>query len=177
MLWEYIARQDNLLLFQIAATVVAVAIYLAARHLCNKSIDRRVQSRRSYHPRRVASTRRTVNLIAIAFLLTILAAVWSINLRSLALASGAILATLGVAFFAQWSVLCNVTTSVIMFWRFPIRIGDRIRVLTEHPVSGTVTNMTPFFIVLRDEDSNTITIPNAVSLQHAFVIYADEGST
>lgn len=177
MVWDLFVRLDNVLLFQIAATVASVVIHLVALRLCNKAIDRRIRSRRSFHPRRIATTRRTINVVAIAFLIAILAAVWSIHLRSLALASGAILATLGVAFFAQWSVLCNVTTSVIMFWRFPIRVGDRIKVLSEPPVSGTVTNLTPFFIVLMDEDSNTITIPNAMSLQQAFVIYPPEDPT
>ena len=73
MLREYIVSQDNLLPFQIAATVMAVAIYPVARHPCNEAIDRGVQSRRRYRPRRVASTRRTANLVAIAFLLAIIA--------------------------------------------------------------------------------------------------------
>ena len=61
-----------------------------------------------------------------------------------------------------------------MFWRFPIHIGDRIKVLSDQPISGTITDLTPFFIVLKDEDSNTVTIPNSMSLQQAFVIYTEE---
>ena len=174
MVWDYVARLDNVLLFQIAATLVSFATYLAARLTCNRAIDRLVRSRQRMHPRRVASTRRAVGMIAIALLLATLAVVWSIDLRSLAVASGAILAILGVALFSQWSILSNVTTSIIMFWRFPIHIGDRIKVLSDQPISGTITDLTPFFIVLKDEDSNTVTIPNSMSLQQAFVIYTDE---
>ncbi len=177
MVWDYVVRLDNVLLFQIAATIASVSIYVAARLICNRAINRLVQSRQRMHPRRVGSTRRAVSVIAIALLLATLAVIWSIDLRSLAVVSGAILATLGIAFFSQWSILSNVTTSIIMFWRFPIHIGDRIKVLSDQPISGTITDLTPFFIVLEDEDSNTITIPNSMSLQQAFVVYVAEETT
>ena len=177
MAWEHVARLDNVLLFQIVATVISGAIYLATRIACNRAIDRPVRSRTRMRPRRVASTLRALSVITIAPRFGKLASIWSIGLRSLAVASGAVQAALGIAFFAQWPVLSNVTTSLIMFWRFPIHIGDPIRVLSDQPVTGTVTDRTPFFIVLRDEDSNTTTIPNAMSLQQAFVIYPAEEPT
>jgi small-conductance mechanosensitive channel len=173
---DFVTGLSNILLFQIAATPVTLIVYLAARRICSRAIDRLVRTRQRMHPRRVASTRRTVNIIAFAFLIGTLAVVWSIDLRSVAVTSGAILASLGIAFFAQWSLLSNVTTSFIMFWRFPIHIGDRIKVLSDQPIDGTVTDLTPFFIVLEDEGSNTITIPNNISLQQSFLIYATEDS-
>lgn len=174
MVWDYVIRLDNVLLFQIIATIASAAVYLVARIICNRAINRLVRSRQRFHPRRVASTRRAVSIITIAVFLATLAVIWSIDLRSLAVASGAVLAILGVAFFSQWSILSNVTTSIIMFWRFPIHIGDRIKVLSDQPISGTVMDLTPFLLILRDEVSNTITIPNSMSLQQAFVVYGAE---
>ncbi len=176
MVWDYVIRLDNVFLFQIVATIVAAAAYLAARITCNRAIDRLVRSRQRLHPRRVASTRRAVSIIAIALLFATLAVVWSVDFRSLAVASGAILAALGIAFFAQWSVLSNVTTSIIMFWRFPIHIGDRIGLLSDKSFSGIVTDLTPFFIVIEDDEGNTVTIPNTSALQQAFVIYNPQAS-
>lgn len=162
----------SLLLFKIVATIVAVVVYVLVRIIRNRAIDR-IARARQFHPSRVFMVRRALGIVGWIILLGVLTIIWSIDFRSLAVASGAILAALGIAFFAQWSILSNVTTSIIMYWRFPIHIGGRVGLLSDQSFSGIVTDLTPFFIVIRDDDGNIVTVPNVLSLQQAFIVYSD----
>ena len=58
-----------------------------------------------------------------------------------------------------------------MFWRFPINSGDRVGLLSDEAFSVIVTEFTPFFIVMRNDDGNTVVVPNAIAFQQIFVIY------
>ena len=64
-------------------------------------------------------------------LLGVMALEWSINFHNFLAATGAVLATIGIGFFAGWSSLSNVTASFIMFWRFPMHVGDKIGLITD----------------------------------------------
>uniref|UniRef100_UPI0011B49E8D mechanosensitive ion channel domain-containing protein n=1 Tax=Vibrio sp. T20 TaxID=2588450 RepID=UPI0011B49E8D len=50
-----------------------------------------------------------------------------------------IFAVLGVALFAQWSILSNLTASVLIFFVFPYRIGDKVKVAEkDEDISGVI---------------------------------------
>jgi small-conductance mechanosensitive channel len=79
-----------------------------------------------------------------------------------------IFAVVGVALFAQWSILSNITASLIIFFGFPYRVGDRIKILDkDDDISGTIEEITFFHVILRRDDDNLITYPNALILQKA----------
>ncbi|MHA7830774.1 MAG: mechanosensitive ion channel domain-containing protein [Flagellimonas sp.] len=55
--------------------------------------------------------------------------IWGIDLNDFSVFLSSILAILGIGFVAQWSILSNLTASVILFFNHPLRLGDRIRVM------------------------------------------------
>ena len=80
--------------------------------------------------------------------------------------ASSVFAVIGVALFAQWSILSNVTSSLIIFFTFPAKVGDRIRVPDhENPVEGVIKEITLFQVELRDKDNNPIFYPNNLLLQ------------
>jgi len=84
-------------------------------------------------------------IIALFIILLIVGA----NFNQFALFASSILAVLGVGFFAQWSILSNITASVILFFYHPLRIGSRIRVLdSEINFTGIVEDITGFYVLL-----------------------------
>lgn len=99
------------------------------------------------------------------FLFTILLIVGA-NFKEVAVFGSSVLAVLGVGFFAQWSLLSNLTASIILFFYHPIRIGDTIRILDkEFDLTGEVKDITGFYVVLYiSESERLITIPNTVVL-------------
>ena len=42
---------------------------------------------------------------------------------------GSVLTVVGVAFFAQWSLLSNITSSIIIFFNHPVKLNDSIVIL------------------------------------------------
>ena len=94
--------------------------------------------------------------------------------RRMAVTSGAILATIGFGFVAQWSIPGNVTTGIVTFRRFPIHAGARAVMLSDQEFSAVADEFTPLFVILQDDDGNKVTIPNSLP-QQMFVAYRNPG--
>ena len=75
-----------------------------------------------------------------------------------------------IGFFASWSVLSNITCSVLIFFRFPYRIGDRISFLDDKDFTGTISDITMFHILVEDEAGNIVTIPANVAIAKSIII-------
>ena len=74
--------------------------------------------------------------------LLILAGVWGLDFSRLVVLASSFFAVLGVAMVAQWSILSNITASITIFFAFPYKIGDRIRILDkDDTVTGVITEI------------------------------------
>jgi small-conductance mechanosensitive channel len=105
----------------------------------------------------------------------ILAIIWGINLKDFSIFISSILAVLGVAFVAQWSILSNLTASVILFFSHPVRIGDRIRVLDkDFDWTGEVKNITGFYFFIKTDSGDNISLPNSLVIQKGIQIFDKE---
>lgn len=101
----------------------------------------------------------------------LLSAIWGLKQNEIAVFVGAILTALGIAFFAQWSLLSNVTSSLLLFFNHPMKIGDTIKILDkDYPFEGEVSDLTYFFIHIKTENGEIITIPNSLVLEKAVSI-------
>src|SRR5690606_37157380 len=99
---------------------------------------------------------------AIFFLIIIgIILIWGVDFRNLGLAMSSIFAVIGIAFFAQWSILSNVTSGIIMFFTFPYKIGDYIKIHDkEAPCEGIIEDIKTFHIILHTKDNEIVTYPN-----------------
>lgn len=87
-------------------------------------------------------------------------------------------AVVGVALFAQWSILSNVTASVIIFFQFPYRIGDEIQIVfKDEDLSGVIEEITPFHVQIRRRQGDLLTYPNNLLIQSAVIKPAPAAST
>lgn len=101
----------------------------------------------------------------------VLAIIWGVEARQFTIFISSILAVLGVGFFAQWSILSNLTASVILFFNHPVRLGHRIRILDkDFDWTGEVKDITGFYLFMETDDGRTITIPNALVMQKGIEI-------
>ena len=106
--------------------------------------------------------------------LAILGVVTGFNYQDVGLIFTSIFAVLGVALFAQWSILSNVTASVIVF--FPYHVGDHVKVIDgENTIEGIIHEITLFHVILKFEET-LITYPNSLVFQKAVVITKDKGA-
>jgi small-conductance mechanosensitive channel len=92
--------------------------------------------------------------------------VWGLEQDEIAVFASTILTAIGIAFFAQWSLLSNITSSIILFFNHPLKLGDTIKVMDkDYPFEGEITDLTYFFVHLKTKSGETITIPNSILLQ------------
>lgn len=121
--------------------------------------------------------RKVVNLFMSIVLVVILSAIWGVDQSEIALFVSSVLTVMGIAFFAQWSILSNITASLILFFNHPLKIGDTIKVLDkEYPFEGEIIDLTYFFVYVKISSTETLTIPNNVLLQKAIVVLNTPGT-
>lgn len=127
-----------------------------------------------------ARTRLVLKYFSFGFtVLTILVLtfIWGVNFRELGILLSSVFAVIGVALFAQWSILSNITSGIILFFSFPFKIGDRIQIMDkEIDTSGTyiIEDIKAYHIHLRKENGELLTYPNNLMLQKAVRVIADE---
>ena len=108
-----------------------------------------------------------LNILAGIFLIFI----WGVNTNDLVSFIGAAITFIGVALFAQWSVLSNFTAGVIMFFAFPFKIGDRIRIQDkDFPIEAEIDDIKAFHTILITSENERISYPNNLFLQKAVVV-------
>ena len=120
---------------------------------------------------RGAILKRVLNVVLMSLSLVFILLIWGVDKSELALFVGSTLTIVGVAFFAQWSLLSNITASAILFFNHPVRINDYISILEgkEYVIEGTITGIGLFFITLETEKGEELTLPNNVFIQKSIL--------
>ena len=121
---------------------------------------------------------RRANLVIkyMSILITILSVislfvVWGVKTHNVIAALSAVITVIGIAFFAQWSILSNITVGMIVFFSFPFRIGDYIKIDdADHSVEGEILDIRAFHTILRNQEKIITTYPNTLLLQRAVSI-------
>lgn len=109
---------------------------------------------------------RYVNVILLIVTLFVSMIIWGIDYTDVALVFSSTFAVIGVALFAIWSVLSNITSGVIMFIYYPYKIGDKIKIHdTDFPIEAVIEDIKAFQMHLRTEENELITCPNNLFLQ------------
>jgi small-conductance mechanosensitive channel len=97
--------------------------------------------------------------------------IWGVEIRELALVFSSVFAVLGIGLFAIWSVLSNITSGIIMFFSFPYKIGDKIKIHDkDFPVVGIIEDIKAFQLHLRTDEDELITYPNNLILQKSVTL-------
>ena len=141
-----------------------VAVFIGSR-IFNRLLTK-VAERKKVMPRRVFYIAKVFNIFFIGALLLTLAFIWSVDMKGFTIFASSVFAIIGVAMFAQWSILSNVTASIIIFFTFPARVGDKIRILDgDDSVEGVITEIALFQTELKDDEGHTLLYPNSLLLQ------------
>lgn len=159
---------------EIFKTLIAITILIVIRVIMAVLINRFSQRKN-----KVAKRGKLV-LKYMDFLLLIIAVfvfifIWGIDINDIGLIASSIFAVIGVAFFAQWSVLSNLTSGVIIFFTLPYKIGDIIKIHDkDFPILAKIEDIKAFHIRLHTEDGGIHTYPNSLILQKG-VTLVEEG--
>lgn len=151
---------------KIIETFVILVMYLLLRGMSNKLITKNL-SKKLIQESRGIIIRKAIKLILITLCVALLLIIWGVNQSDLAAYVGSILTVVGVAFFAQWSILSNITSSVIIFFSHPVRIDDVVIIMEgkDYEVEGKVMDIGLFFVTLKTAEDQEITLPNNIFIQ------------
>lgn len=147
-------------------------IYLLGMNFVSKTIEK-VGTLKSVNAYRIKYISKTLNIALTVFFVIVLFLLLGVKYSQLSVFLSSVFAVIGVALFAQWSILSNITSSLIIFFAFPYRVGDTIRIVDkDDDLSGTIEEISLFHvIILRGEE--VITYPNSLMLQKAVIKVSD----
>jgi small-conductance mechanosensitive channel len=155
---------------QIIETSIVLFCYLLSYFVTKTIINNALKSTRLQRGRRKIMI-KAMNLLFSITALILISAIWGLKQNEIAIFATSILTAFGIAFFAQWSLLSNITSGIILFFNHPLKIGDYIEVLDkDYAFSGEITDLTYFFIHLKSENGKILTIPNSLILQKSIAL-------
>ena len=106
------------------------------------------------------------NFVLAIVLFVCLGIIWDVSVKGLSIYFASIFTIIGVALFANWSILSNITSSVILFFNSPFKIGSKIKIIDkEDSIEGTVMDITFFSIQIKTAEGDTISYPNNIAIQ------------
>ncbi len=173
MIQELISGRESELL----STLITIIILLSIRFVGNKTVRKIGRVSEIAEARTLLITKYMS--IALTFLgIGALTFIWSVDFQKLGILFSSIFAVIGVALFAQWSILSNVTSGVILFFSFPFKIGDRIKIMDKELLDVAnldngvyiIEDIKAFHLHLRSSNGQRMTYPNNLILQKAVAL-------
>lgn len=151
--------------FQMAETIILILAFLAIKFF-TKRVIKKVGTKFNYQSGRIKITNKIANALLLIILLVFLMLIWGIKQTDLVVFLSTTMTILGVAFFAQWSLISNITSTLIIFFNHPIRIGDSLTIMEkDYEIEGVLNDIGVFFITIKTKDNNKITMPSNIFLQ------------
>jgi small-conductance mechanosensitive channel len=155
---------------QIIETAIIVGCYIILYFIFKIVINNFLKKTRLERSRRKMAI-RAIQLFTTITVVILLTGVWGFKQSEIAWFASTILTALGIALFAQWSLLSNITSSILIFFNHPVKLGDHIKVLhKDYHYEGEVTEMNYFFIHIKTENNEVITIPNSHFFQSSYSV-------
>lgn len=150
---------------EIIESVAVLVSFLVLRFVIIKTI-KKVAVKFSYQNPRVKIIKKIINLFLVFVALGILLFIWGVDQSELVYFISTLLTILGIAFFAQWSIISNITSTLIIFFNHPAKIGDTITVFDkDYPIEGRISDIGVFFVILKTVEGEKITIPSNIFIQ------------
>ncbi|EGR9005974.1 mechanosensitive ion channel family protein [Vibrio vulnificus] len=164
--WSQYIPSDSFL-FKLLMALVLLAAYQVVKKITNRAVANLALSK-GVNKARQSFIQRAFNTALLFLFASIFSVTAGIGYGDVSLFLSSIFAVLGVAFIAQWSILSNVTASFLIFFVFPYKVGDRIKVVDkDEDISGEILDISMFHVLIKHDSGHVITYPNNLMLQKA----------
>lgn len=153
-------------------TLILLLVTLMIRFFAGKAVTRFLAKFEGDIKRKRVSI-RIINLFLSIFFILIFAAIWNIETQDLIVFFTSTITVIGIAFFANWSILSNITASLILYFNHPLNIGETVRIYDkEFDIEGELIDLSFFFMYIRSHEGNLVTIPTSAVLNKTVIIKA-----
>jgi len=152
------------------ATGLVILVVVFLRIIVTKAVKRYSRSHTGIE-KRTNLVIKYINLLVNILALISLIVIWGVQKNDILITLSSIATVVGVAMFAQWSILSNITSGIILFFSFPFKIGDVIKVHDkDFLVEGEIIDINAFHTDLLTKDGERIVYPNNLLLQKGISI-------
>ena len=151
--------------YKILWSIAVIIVVFFTRLFITRSL-KKIQVKFSFQKARILVTNKIITILLYISLIVIISFIWGVDEKQLLIYISSFLTILGIAFFAQWSLLSNITAGIILYINYPVKIGDTITVLEkDNNITGEIRDIGAFFITLKTQENELITMPNSIILQ------------
>ncbi|WP_273566652.1 mechanosensitive ion channel domain-containing protein [Maribacter halichondriae] len=157
---------------ELFATFVTLLVLIILRYVINKMV-RKIGKISDIVEARTLLITKYVSVLLTFLGVGALTFIWGVNFKDLGLLFSSIFAVIGVALFASWSILSNITAGVILFFSFPFKIGDRVKILDKDVESEEpylIEDIKAFHVNLRKDNGELLVYPNNLMIQKAVTL-------
>ena len=154
---------------EVGLTLLLILVFFILKKIISRLI-RNHAVKNSHSKTRMKYVIKLSNFGLIMLFVTLIALVWEVSFQGLSIYFASFFTVAGVAFFASWSILSNVTAYAVIFFNFPFKIGSRIRIVDgDNSIEGKVDDITLFFLKIKLPTGEIITYPNNLAIQKPII--------
>lgn len=155
---------------EIIATGVLLILVVLSRIIVSKLV-RSFAKRSQTIEKRTRLVLKYIHLLMNILAITALIIIWGVQTKDIFIALSSIATVVGVAMVAQWSILSNITSGIILFFSFPYKIGDFIFIHDkDFPIEAEIEDIGAFHVYLKTKEGEMIVYPNNLMLQKGISI-------
>jgi small-conductance mechanosensitive channel len=168
---DFLKNLDDLdsVQLQVALTAALVVIYFVFANITGRLI-KRFGKKNQFSLTRTLYTIKFSRFVFFLILLLFLGLIWDLRFTGLSRYFFTFFTVAGVALFATWSILSNITASVLLFFFFPYKLGSKIRIVDgDNSIEGVIIDLNLFAMIIKDEQGRKVSYPNNVALQKAII--------
>jgi len=155
---------------ELVATGILFVLVIFSRLIVSKLV-------RSFVKKSLTIEKRTrlvlkyIHLLMNSIAIIALVIIWGVQTKDIFIVLSSFATVAGVAMFAQWSILSNITSGIILFFSFPFKIGDFIFIHDkDFPIEAKIEDIGAFHVYLKTKKGEIIVYPNNLMLQIGITI-------
>lgn len=150
---------------QIIESLVLIVVLLISSKVLQRIIDK-AGVKYTYHKTRIKVIKKVVSLLLSLVFIGVLLLIWGIAPAQLVAYIASLFTVVGIAFLAQWSIVSNITSTLIIFFNHQVNIGDKIVILDkDYQVEGKISDIGIFFIIIKVSENEYVSMPSNVFMQ------------
>jgi small-conductance mechanosensitive channel len=149
---------------------LVLLVYALATRIVLPKIKRSVDKTK-LKPEAKAKANHTVHIFSSIVTIAVLLIIWGIDFSGLLVLSTSILTLTGVALFASWSLLSNITAYFLILFHNSFRRGNFVRIMdADNYIEGFISEINVFNTTLITEEREVVIYPNNLILTRPTMI-------
>ena len=155
---------------ELVATGILLILVILSRLIVSKLV-RSFAKRSQTIEKRTRLVLKYIHLLMNSIAVITLIIIWGVESKDIFIVFSSIATVVGVAMFAQWSILSNITSGIILFFSFPYKIGDYIFIHDkDFPIEAEIEDIGAVHVYFKTKKGEIIVYPNNLMLQIGITI-------